>query len=137
MFDLLRRLIGAETRPAAAPPARIFLCSGRAFNPTGVFTDRDFADLRQIVLAQRLLGRPEPQILWEVARPVPGRDEYVIVHWWQYGQSGSAIVEETGPYDVTANRAGAMQRSTTNRNHRYSVAVDVTAAVVAQEPGYT
>jgi hypothetical protein len=135
MFEAVRRLFGSA-RKRAAPPARIFLCSGRSYNPTGIYTDRDFAQLRQIVLDRQLLGKPVPQILWEVAGPVPGCDEYVIVLWWQYGRFGSARVEETGPYDATAERAGAMQRCDTESGHRYSAAVDVTDAVMRQEPGY-
>lgn len=133
MFEFLRRLLGLTP---ATPPARIFLCSDKYFTLSGIYTNHDFAALRQIVADRRLLGKLVPRILWEVARPVPGCDEYAIILWWQFGQRGSACVEETGPYDTVAERAGAMQRSDTDKTNRYSVAVDVTDAVMAREPGY-
>jgi hypothetical protein len=138
MFDRLRRVV---TR--SPPPARILLAGGVR---EGVYTDRDFATLRQIILDQRLLERRESRVFWEVSGPVPGYKEYAVVYWWSGSHSSADVeVKFRGTFDeAVAFRAAAVARRdarcrldcTAASLGRESLAVDVTDAVMAREPGY-
>lgn len=138
MLDFLRRLLGHDTPRRGS--GRIFLCTDSPFATNGVYTDADFAKLRQIVIDLRFLHEREDRqsrIYWATNEPVPGYNEYVVVRWSWFGYAGGLAARMwAGTFDLAVQHAGALQRVSTNRDHRYSVAVDVTDAVMAREPGY-
>jgi hypothetical protein len=127
--SFLRRLgLGAAT-----PRARVFLHGG---DRHGIYTNRDFAQLRQIILDQRLLKASVSRIYWDVAGPVPDHETYVVLFWWQGHYFSTVESKYTGSYGEAAARCNALSRRDDRTDHHYSLAVDVTDAVMRQEPGY-
>lgn len=150
IFDTIRHLLGfghrgpREDRPArhTAPLARrerFFLCGGDRFFLCGgdrvcVGGDALLGEMRQTILDQRLLEKPESRIYRETPTPVPGVEEYVVVYWWII-ISTCVEVKYRGPFAEAVARLEALRRRDPDDRDDYTLAHDVTDRVLAAGEG--
>lgn len=138
MIDTIRHLFGVgrrsprEDRPArhAAPLARrerFFLCGGDRVCVGG---DALLGEMRQTILDQRLLEKPESRIYREVASPVSGVEEYVVMYWWII-VSTCVEIRYRGPFAEAVARLEALRRRNPESREDYTLAYDVTDRVLA------